>query len=182
MCVCVCVVVYVMQSSDQEMLSSQWHWPVEAVLLVSWWSDTYKPAFADSLLLTLVRRYQQVQRLLRQVWPNRHHLLPQLCVHLVLVCTSWTTGGTATRSDHRHTNIRPFRQRFKKKKKKGVKRFTPMNTEQPGTDKRKKKKEKEIYIYTFGHTHIHTKQNRVLVFWEIPALVERQRCHWFVNT
>lgn len=43
----------------------------------------------NTLQLTLMWRNQQIQSLLGEVGPDRHHLFPQLCVHLVLVNTTY---------------------------------------------------------------------------------------------
>lgn len=42
--------------------------------------------------LTFVRRHQQIQSLLGQVWPDQRDLLPQLSVTLVLLDTSCSQG------------------------------------------------------------------------------------------
>ena len=68
---------------------------------------THTPLCYALLQLTLVRCNQQVQRLLRQVRPNSHHLFSQLCIHLVLVCTAWVASATQsvhTRINHLYTH------------------------------------------------------------------------------
>ena len=54
----------------------------------SWLNHSRVGAYTHTLRLTLMWRNQQIQSLLGEVGPDRHHLFPQLSVHLVLVNTT----------------------------------------------------------------------------------------------